>query len=222
MNRLIALLFLLALTPTYAQQPFDHFSTGFELDGAHTNVTCERCHTGGKFEGTTPVCVSCHSSIGAVQATAKPPNHVASNEICSDCHTTAAWSPVAFMDHAAVTGSCSTCHNNVTATGKPPGHIASTDQCDDCHQTGAWTPAVFDHSNISGDCFSCHNGVDATGKSANHIQTTNTCEDCHSSVGWDPVFIVDHSQVIGSCSSCHDGATDGRHTAACPANGPFR
>ena len=69
MSRLATLLFLILLAaPTFANEPFDHFSTGFELDGAHANVTCERCHTGGKFEGTNPACVSCHSAIGAVQA----------------------------------------------------------------------------------------------------------------------------------------------------------
>ena len=31
---------------SHAQEPFDHFSTGFPLDGAHANVSCERCHTG--------------------------------------------------------------------------------------------------------------------------------------------------------------------------------
>ena len=105
-----------------AQESFDHFSTGFDLDGAHANVACDRCHAGASFEGTNPTCVGCHSQIGSVLASMKPPNHIASNEICADCHTTAAWSPVAFMDHAAVTGTCGDCHNGISATGKTPDH----------------------------------------------------------------------------------------------------
>ncbi len=134
-----------------AQESFDHFSTGFELDGAHANVGCDRCHAGASFEGTNPICVSCHSQIGSVLASMKPANHIASNEICADCHTTAAWSPVAFMDHAAGTGTCGYCHNGFSATGKTPDHIPSTAQCDDCHQTNFWVPAVFDHANIVGN-----------------------------------------------------------------------
>ena len=174
------LLLATAFSTASAQAPFDHFSTGFQLDGAHANVGCDRCHTGGTFQGTNPACISCHSAIGAVQATVRPVNHISSSEICADCHTTSAWSPVAFMDHAAVTGSCVSCHNGVIATGKTPGHIISSDQCDDCHQSGGWVPAVFDHSDVTGNCFSCHNGVDATGKDPSHVNTTNVCEDCHS------------------------------------------
>ena len=51
-----------------AQEPFDHFSTGFDLDGAHANVSCDGCHTGGAFEGTNSACVSCHSRVGLVRA----------------------------------------------------------------------------------------------------------------------------------------------------------
>ena len=123
---------LIAMSPaTHAQEPFDHFSTGFPLDEAHANVTCERCHTGGTFQGTNPTCVSCHSAIGAVQASAKPVDHVATTDLCADCHTTSAWSPIAYMDHSSAKGSCGNCHDGVIATGKPPGHPQSSEQCDE-------------------------------------------------------------------------------------------
>ena len=57
---------LLLSATAAAQQPFDHHSTGFDLDGAHQNVSCDRCHAGGIFEGTNPTCVSCHSQSGTV------------------------------------------------------------------------------------------------------------------------------------------------------------
>ena len=201
-----AVTMLTALTFTAgAQEPFDHFSTGFQLDGAHSIVTCDRCHTGGTFQGANPTCISCHSTIGAVRATVRPMNHIRSSEICSDCHTTAAWSPVAYMDHAAVSGSCGTCHNGFIATGKTPTHIQSSNQCDNCHISTAWVPAVFDHTDVIGNCVGCHNGFDATGKGPTHVRTSDVCEDCHSTTFWEPAVTVDHTQVLGSCSSCHNG-----------------
>ena len=45
-SALFAAITLLASVEATAQTTFDHFSTGFELDGAHINVTCESCHVG--------------------------------------------------------------------------------------------------------------------------------------------------------------------------------
>lgn len=208
------LAFLGALAPSGAcsQERFDHFSTGFDLDGAHVSVPCERCHTGGTFEGTTPTCVGCHSQFGTVRASARPLGHPATSEVCSDCHTTAAWTPVAFMDHADVRGSCGSCHNGTDATGKHPTHIITSDNCDDCHVSTAWVPARFDHADIFGSCVSCHNGIEATGKDLNHIATTDVCEDCHSTAVWEPATAVDHTQVVGTCASCHNGTiATGKH-----------
>ncbi len=40
----VAVVSLFVSTAAYSQTTFDHFSTGFILDGAHTNVSCEGCH----------------------------------------------------------------------------------------------------------------------------------------------------------------------------------
>ncbi len=135
---------LLASDDAWSQQTFDHFSTGFILDGAHSNVTCEGCHISGTFGPTNPSCNSCHSQSGLVRASSKPADHIATNGECSDCHITANWTVVTFMDHSSITGSCVSCHNGIQATGKTPNHISSNDQCDDCHTATAWAPAVFD------------------------------------------------------------------------------
>jgi hypothetical protein len=130
---------------------------------------------------------------------------VQTTNVCEDCHSVNAWTPVTTVDHIQVIGTCNSCHDGITATGKHPTHIASGNNCDDCHTTVAWLPANFDHANILSDCFSCHNGVDATGKGSAHARTTNVCEDCHSPGAWIPVISVDHTQVLGTCSSCHNG-----------------
>ena len=204
---LLAVFGLLVMTYAGAQQNFDHFSTGFELDGAHRTVNCESCHVGAVFTATDPRCINCHSAGGTVRSSQMPPNHPSTTGICEDCHTTSSWAPVYYMDHTAVIGDCRGCHNGLQAAGKPINHPVSGDNCDDCHQSVAWFPAVFDHANVTAGCYSCHNGVDATGKGVAHIQSTNLCEDCHSSSFWQPATMVDHTQVMGSCASCHNGVT---------------
>jgi hypothetical protein len=206
--RLIALLCLvgfgLSMQSAQAETKFDHDTTGFLLNGAHTRVSCETCHAYGIFRGTPTRCAGCHGQSGTIATTKKGPNHVQSSDTCDDCHTEFSWSN-ARMDHTAVTGTCLSCHNGVKAAGKTPNHVQSSDFCGDCHLTVAWAPARFNHSGITGSCYSCHNGTTATGKSNSHILSTNICEDCHhSTTAWLPAT-TDHSDVIGTCYSCHNG-----------------
>ncbi len=92
---------------------FDHFTTGFRLDGAHLRVECESCHVGGVFKGTPTQCSGCHAVGGRVQASAKPVNHPLTTNFCDDCHRTTAWLPLARMNHDSILGNCASCHNNV-------------------------------------------------------------------------------------------------------------
>ena len=128
---------LLCQWPAIAQDVFDHFSTGFPLDGAHVNVTCEACHVSATFGTTESSCTSCHSQGGLVRSSSKPANHIPTTGECTDCHVTASWSAVTFVDHASLVGGCVTCHDGIQAPGKTPSHISSGDQCDDCHNTNA-------------------------------------------------------------------------------------
>ena len=48
---------LLSVASANAQEPFDHFSTSFPLDGAHLSVSCEGCHTGASFQGKLVDCM---------------------------------------------------------------------------------------------------------------------------------------------------------------------
>ena len=46
----------------FAQSPdYDHFLTGFPLDGLHRQVDCQSCHINGQFKGTPKRCESCHA-----------------------------------------------------------------------------------------------------------------------------------------------------------------
>ena len=46
-------------------QNFDHFSTGFALDGAHGNLTCESCHTESfsNAESIQTACMNCPNPL---------------------------------------------------------------------------------------------------------------------------------------------------------------
>jgi len=68
---LLAVLFVASVSVAQDEK-FDHFSTGFVLDGAHANATCESCHVGATFSSTQSRCESCHSPGGLVRASSKP------------------------------------------------------------------------------------------------------------------------------------------------------
>lgn len=218
------LLLIVVASSTSAQSTFDHFTTGYRLEGAHRFADCESCHVGGVFSGTPVNCVDCHAQSSRVNATSQPPFHVIASDRCDACHRPSDWLSILRVDHLEVFGECSSCHDGRRAGGQPPDHLPTNDQCDNCHRTTAWVPAAFDHSGIVSACFSCHNGMLATGKPANHIPATNACEDCHNTLTWSPVGRVDHMQVMGTCSSCHNGVIAmGQHpqhiptTAECDA-----
>ena len=124
MRLLLALLFCCVLAPltVSAQTPigsgFDHFSTGWPLEGMHRNVDCGRCHVGAVFQGTSRSCASCHSQAGLVKSTPMAPDHVRVTNQCGSCHLETTWEPVWRVDHVEVQGSCDSCHNGTTASGK--------------------------------------------------------------------------------------------------------
>jgi hypothetical protein len=41
-----------------AQTDFDHFTTGFPLEGRHKALECDSCHVNGSFKGTPKICIS--------------------------------------------------------------------------------------------------------------------------------------------------------------------
>ena len=56
-----------------AANGFDHLTTGYELRGAHRDLSCEYCHAKGVFKGTPRTCAGlsqprkphqCHSQAG--------------------------------------------------------------------------------------------------------------------------------------------------------------
>jgi hypothetical protein len=88
---------------------FDH-ALVFVLDGRHTDLACEQCHTEFKFHGTPVECAACHE---------EPEIHVGVfGQKCQYCHTAEAWHPAMLKEHAfplnhgaEADSDCATCHS---------------------------------------------------------------------------------------------------------------
>ena len=186
---------------------FDHNNTGFRLTGAHGNVACERCHPGGRYNGTPTQCYSCHQ---ANYQQASNPSHSGFPTTCESCHTTNGWRPASFNHNSTrfpLTGAhsrldCGRCHSGGQYSGTPtdcyachrsdyngttnPNHSAAgfPTRCTDCHTTNAWRPASFDHD---GRYFPIYSGK--------HRGKWSGCGDCHVNSGNYRVF---------ECTNCHE------------------
>ena len=189
--------------------PFDHLSTGFELDGVHRDLPCESCHLNAIFKGTPRNCGICHITGSTYNATPKTATHIQSTNNCVACHDTTSFRPDVHFNHAEVMGSCVSCHNGTIAQGEGPSHPATSQLCDSCHTVLSWNPPkTVDHTQIplsvAGFCIICHNGKQAAGKPANHIATSLECGDCHLTTNWLGANF-DHTGIISGCVSCHNG-----------------
>ncbi len=199
-----------AATPAPITVPFDHLTTGFELDGVHRDLPCESCHLNAVFKGTPTDCGTCHTAGSPFNATPKTATHIPSTNNCVACHNTIAFRPDVHFDHAEVLGSCVSCHNGTLAQGEGPTHPQTSQDCGSCHTVISWSPAkAVDHSQIplavAGFCIVCHNGTAAAGQNPGHIATTLECGDCHLTTTWLGATF-DHVGITSGCVSCHDGS----------------
>ncbi|MBV8146064.1 MAG: hypothetical protein JO184_13765 [Gammaproteobacteria bacterium] len=170
--------------------------------GCHTSCdTASRCGGGGNAAHLARA-----ATPGANSGGARPAGHIATSDACLSCHTTAAWLPVARVDHSQVSGSCLSCHDGRIALGKRASHIATAAACESCHTTIAWTPARFDHAALGAHgCTGCHNSLRAAGVPRAHVPTQASCDNCHGTLAWRPAK-VDHGALTAGCASCHNNA----------------
>ena len=113
--------------------PFDHLSTGFELDGIHRDLPCESCHLDAIFKGTPRNCGVCHITGSRYNATPKTQTHMPTSNNCAACHDTNSFRPGIHFDHAQVMGECVMCHNGTIAQGEGPNHPQTSQACAACH-----------------------------------------------------------------------------------------
>jgi hypothetical protein len=117
---------------TQAWEPatFDHNLSAFKLDGAHTNVVCEKCHINSVFKGTPQECSDCHVDPAFHQGLFK-------GQACSACHDTNKWYPAKF----------NLAHPEPTDGGEAGSGIThGRATCRDCHTTNL----------MAATCTNCH------------------------------------------------------------------
>jgi hypothetical protein len=145
---------------SWSPATFDH-NMLWPLTGAHTQVSCAKCHLNGNYNNTPNTCSGCHQSD--FDATTQPP-HAASGfpASCESCHTTSAWQPATWDHdgkyfpiysgkHKGEWNSCVDCHTT-------PGNY-NIFNCLNCHTANATNN---EHDDVNGyqyssaACYNCH------------------------------------------------------------------
>jgi len=163
------------------QENFDHFQTGFVLEGKHKlEATCADCHQpknimddprksnkkvdiNKTFLGLSQDCLSCHEDEHRGQL----------SEQCLQCHTSQGWKPAAKFDHTKAkfhltgkhqTVACAKCHPVVTKSQTQPAQGRN--------------PLFAKYVGLAfQNCSSCHRDV-------HNGKFGQNCNQCHNTSGW--------------------------------------
>nr|MCU0305865.1 cytochrome c3 family protein [Thermoanaerobaculales bacterium] len=196
---------------------FDHSTAAFRLDGAHAEVECAKCHTGGRFRGLAfAECSDCH----------RDPHGGALGTGCAGCHVSTTAFATTSVDHAA-TGfplegrhasvRCAECHGSGARSVRRPVH----NRCADCHRDphgGGFTE----------DCAACHTVAGFAGATLDHAARTDfaltgrhaeiPCVACHKTPTGQPGAgerTLDFRGLTTACADCHRDPHDGSLGTAC-------
>lgn len=206
---------------------FDHNKTNFILDGQHTAVKCESCHTTLVFDKADNQCFTCHTDVHQ--------NSLGND--CESCHATTNWlvgniSELHEMQRFPLLGAhltadcyechvsssellfsplganCIDCHREDYQSTVTPNHVNAnySTNCEECHKIDAseWSSNSISHeffplvqSHSISDCFSCHTQDSYAGLS-------QECSSCHLS-DYQSTTRLNHAQLSlpTECSNCH-------------------
>ena len=208
-------------TNIWFENSFNHqAATGFTLSGIHAALTCDVCHSEGKYKELSQDCYQCHAED---YASTKSPDHAKSDfsSNCVQCHKSDGWRLVQVsqvsqtFDHSAtgftLTGShsaqnCSSCHVGDS------GYGSLSNTCISCHRDNysATTNPNHQGASFQEDCTLCHNTTQWQGAVFNHDTGTEfpltgmhaftSCEQCH-------VNNV-YQGLSSDCLSCHSNDYD--------------
>jgi hypothetical protein len=190
-----------------SEQKFDHRLTGYNLEGKHIGVPCDKCHTPAhmipadrslikmkdpakSFMGLSPNCLTCHND---------PHKGQLGNE-CAKCHNVENWKAAKEFDH--------------TKTRYPLTGLHIKVACEKCHKPDTpGGPARYRDMKFA-TCASCH--IDP-----HKGEFKKSCESCHTTSGWKtilPGFDFDHSKTKYPLLGKHAQVA----CVACHANGDFK
>jgi hypothetical protein len=191
---------------SWKQKTFDHNKSlvGFKIEGKHTEVGCENCHTTKNvFKGAPKNCEGCH----------KVPKHGDFGG-CAKCHSVAGWGKQSFshdktafpLDGNHTQVACETCH----AKFKKGQFAAGPNACALCHKDphGGQFSSTGTRGSLAGLRLADR------GKTPHLFSPQYGCTDCHTTRGWKPSTIDVarhqtfpfalrglHQQV--ACAACH-------------------
>jgi hypothetical protein len=209
-----------AWSPLRRDVTFAHASTGFPLEGRHTDVTCVTCHERLVFENPGSVksddCASCHLDVH-LGAPTRP---------CVSCHTTDSFQelppgivhPADFpLEGAHLQVACESCHSDdLGGAFSPPDR-----ECTSCHIGDYMSSLLVDHQTLgfSTNCTECHSTLSFRDVPFDHFTLSGgfelrghhrgiACATCHSgpggSVPGSPTDAMD-------CVACHLDDYQGEH-----------
>ncbi len=190
------------------EKSFDHNTTGYKLEGKHSEVKCRDCHNPEKIKGAEELkkqsvsiertflglkqdCLSCHFDEHRGQMTSD----------CLKCHTLNGWKPAPGFDHSQtkypLTGKhqkveCAKCHHEVQDKGNNRDKNYLT-----------YAPLKYN------ECTDCHTDI-------HNGKLGPKCTECHNTNGWGTVKMTDfdHNRtnfpLLGKhqkveCEKCHGG-----------------
>jgi len=141
---------------------FDHLAaTGVQLNGAHEQAQCLRCHNDRGPVSTFQArgCVGCHEDVHFGKL----------GPSCTDCHQESTWAPVGQIER----------HNQ---TRFPLTGIHAVTDCRRCHigaEVGNFFPTAV-------ECVACHQDDLARAVNPNHINLVwiDRCDRCHMPTIW--------------------------------------
>ncbi|MBK8976800.1 MAG: hypothetical protein IPM29_12855 [Planctomycetes bacterium] len=196
----------------------------FPLQGAHSRVACDTCHTPDSDRSvaalrtvSSPVpargCISCHADPHGPGGTALPIATSTAPHDCARCHDTERFAAVQFgvNEHAArgvalrgahTDAGCSGCHDRRSRTGAVPPPVDRLARCGDCHGS----PHTERFLRDAGACAHCHDDGAATFRGASLTPAE------HATTGF--ALAAPHATV--DCTACHVAAGGSNFAAEHP------
>lgn len=188
---------------------FDHGKdTGFELEGAHDELDCAKCHAVDKKAKTAlyswpklklQQCLTCHQDVHKSNLSSK----FQGGARCTKCHTQDDWKIEKF-DHKVTDYPLRGKHAEITCV---KCHIQKANIAKKEQKHYVW-------KGLSPACLTCHSDYHIYGKlKLKGFGELNKCERCHNESDWKHVEKFDHNihtrygldgkHLDVSCNECH-------------------
>jgi hypothetical protein len=176
---------------------FDHATTSFLLEGAHRELSCDRCHKMSPLAGANKAvnykaaskeCAACHEDPHAGQFAARMAMQSRDGKLegCGICHSVKTWHDMDRFDHASM---------KFALTG-----VHQTTECAKCHQSSV-SVRLLVYREASQECAGCHRDIHE-GQFASAAQKTD-CSRCHQTGKWSPSTFDHDTQSIFKLTGAH-------------------